>query len=127
MIATLTLSGPRGVAPREVRALALALDHMRGTIERRADFIAAFATELGHELKTPVTAIRGAAELLRDGWESMSKTQRERFLANLDSDAARLQDLVRQLLELARILRRKRKLVVRYDADERVLSHELVR
>jgi signal transduction histidine kinase len=97
------LLAPRGVAPREVRALAEALERMRETIERRADFIESFATELGHELKTPVTAIRGASELLRDDWEGMGEAQRERFLANLESDAGRLQDLVRQLLALAQI------------------------
>jgi signal transduction histidine kinase len=94
---------PRGVAPREVRALAAALERMRETIERRADFIESFTTEVGHELKTPVTSIRGAAELLRDGWETMDEMQRDRFLANLESDAGRLEDLVRQLLALARI------------------------
>jgi signal transduction histidine kinase len=94
---------PRGIAPREVHALATALERMRDTIERRADFIQSFTTEVGHELKAPVTAIRGAAELLRDGWEAMDEDRRDRFLANLEGDAGRLEDLVRQLLALARI------------------------
>ncbi|MDJ0849547.1 MAG: ATP-binding protein [Myxococcota bacterium] len=94
---------PRRLAAREIFSLADALERMRDSLESRARFIASFTTDLGHELKTPVTAIRGAAELLHDGWDAMDPAQRERFLANLEGDARRLEGLVRELLTLARI------------------------
>src|SRR5262249_55877920 len=56
-----------------------------------------------HELKTPLTGIRGAVELLREDWAAMSDTQRERFLANIDADASRMERLVTRLLQLGRI------------------------
>src|SRR6185369_3467875 len=65
--------------------------------------VAEFAAEATHELKGPITAIRGAAELLREEWTRMDDAQRERFLANIDVDAARMERLVTRLLNLARI------------------------
>ena len=94
---------PKRLAAREIFSLADALERMRDALESRARFIESFTADLGHELKTPVTAIRGAAELLQDGWETMDAAQRERFLANLEGDARRLESLVRELLTLARI------------------------
>src|SRR4030095_2779284 len=69
----------------------------------RAQYAADFAATASHELKTPITGIRGAVELLRDAWQDMPPAQRERFLANVDLDAARMQRVVTRLLELARI------------------------
>lgn len=89
--------------PHELRTLAAALDDMTTTLRERADYISAFAATVSHELKTPITAIRGAAELLTDQWSSMSETQRARFLHNIDFDAERMQRLVTGLLHLARI------------------------
>ena len=94
---------PGGFVPAEVAALGAALERMTGQLTDRAAYIAQFATTVSHELKTPITAIRGAVELLREAWGSMSEAQRERFLANIDADAARMERLVNRLLELARI------------------------
>ena len=80
-----------------------ALDRMTTQLTDRADYIADFAATVSHELKTPITGIRGAAELLADEWERMPDAQRRRFLANIDADAARMERLVTRLLELARI------------------------
>ena len=49
---------------------------------------------MSHELKTPIAGIRGAVELLADECERMSDAQRQRFLANIDADAARMERLV---------------------------------
>ena len=89
--------------PRELRTLAQALDTMTRTLRERADYIAAFAANVSHELKTPITAIRGAAELLSDAWATMPEDQRVRFITNIDLDAERMERLVSRLLHLARI------------------------
>lgn len=89
--------------PHELRVLSQALDTMTTTLRERADYIAAFAANVSHELKTPITAIRGAAELLSDAWPTMSEEQRARFIRNIDLDAERMERLVTRLLHLARI------------------------
>lgn len=97
------LSPPRGPVPAEVAELAQALSTMTDRLAGHAAEVADFAATLSHELKTPIAAMRGAMELLRESWDSMSPAQRERFLGNADADAARMERLVTRLLVLARI------------------------
>ncbi len=92
-----------GMVPAELHALSVALDTMTLKLEQRAAYIAEFAANVSHELKTPITAIRGAAELLRDSFAAMSDEQRRRFLDNISKDADRMERLVARLLALARI------------------------
>lgn len=92
-----------GLVPAEVYDLSTALDQMTTQLRERADYIADFAATASHELKTPLTGIRGAAELLRDDWASMDDAQRQRFLSNIDAGAERMQRLVSRLLVLARV------------------------
>ncbi len=56
---------------------------------------------VSHELKTPVAAIRGFLELMED--ESMPAEARQEFLGLMNSEAARLQRLVDEQLQLARL------------------------
>lgn len=94
---------PKGFAPAEVHVLGEALSTMTAQLSGRAEYIAEFAANVSHELKSPITAIRGASELLREELDQMTGEQRERFLANIESDASRMERLVTRLLELARI------------------------
>jgi signal transduction histidine kinase len=87
---------------REIADLSHAVTTMAQHLEQRADYIRTFAAQVSHEFKTPLAAIRGAVELLRDHIATMTEAERERFLENLDQDAARLERLVRRLLDLAR-------------------------
>jgi two-component system sensor histidine kinase CreC len=63
-----------------------------------------YVQTLTHELKSPLSAIRGAAELLR---EPLPDAQRERFTANIGEQVQRLQALADRLLELAGLERRR--------------------
>ena len=94
---------PSRLTPAEVASLRESLATMTARLRDRARDLAEFAADATHELKGPITAIRGAAELLREQWEAMDGPQRERFLANIDVDAARMERLVNRLLHLARI------------------------
>lgn len=87
---------------REIAELSDTVAGMAQTLEARARYIRDFAAHVSHEFKTPLTAIQGSAELLRDHGDSMSAQERGRFLGILSADAARLERLVRRLLELAR-------------------------
>jgi signal transduction histidine kinase len=94
---------PTGFVPAEVATLSAALDRLTAQLTDRAAYIADFATNVSHELKTPITAIRGAIELLHESWDSMTAAQRMRFLDNIEADTLRMERLVSRLLQLARI------------------------
>ncbi|MCC8987416.1 MAG: histidine kinase [Candidatus Contendobacter sp.] len=87
---------------QEMADLSQAVTTMARHLEQRADYIRSFAAQVSHEFKTPLAAIRGAVELLRDHLDTMTAAERDRFLDHLDQDAARLDRLVRRLLDLAR-------------------------
>ncbi len=96
------IAAPHFDAP-EAAALARAFEEMRDTLEGRA-YVETYVQSLTHEMKSPVAAIRGAAELLR---EEMPREPRERFLANIEAEARRLQSIIDRLLALAAIEARK--------------------
>jgi len=75
---------------------------MAERIERRSGYLRDFAAAVSHEFKTPLAGIAGAVELLEDHYPSMSNDERRRFLSNISADTARLSQLVRRLLDLAR-------------------------
>lgn len=90
-------------APREIAVLREVLFKMALKLEGRAAYVERFASQVSHELKTPITAIRGAAELLAQGIEDMPEADRARFIDNIVEDAHRMERLVGRLLELARL------------------------
>lgn len=61
-----------------------------------------FVANVSHELRTPVTSIRSAAETLEAALESRPDMA-ARFLDIIDRNAARLHELVEDLLDLSRI------------------------
>jgi signal transduction histidine kinase len=87
---------------REIAELSETVAEMARTLEARANYIADFAAQVSHEFKTPLTAMQGAVEMLREHGATMSAEERERFLDILERDTRRLSQLVRRLLELAR-------------------------
>jgi two-component system, OmpR family, phosphate regulon sensor histidine kinase PhoR len=64
----------------------------------RKDFVA----NASHEIKTPITAIKGFVETLRDG-AAESPQETERFLEIIQKHVERLEALVEDLLRLSRI------------------------
>lgn len=56
---------------------------------------------VSHELKTPVSAIRGFLELMEDG--RLPEERREEFLDLMCGEVARLERLIEEQLELARV------------------------
>ena len=86
----------------EISELAAEFDQMTRQLEARQRYISEFAADVAHELKSPLTSIRGAAELLAEGADD-DLDARRRFLNNIRLDATRLDRLVSRLLELSRI------------------------
>jgi two-component system sensor histidine kinase CreC len=85
---------------RELDDLADALTEMRERLEGK-QYVERYLHSLTHELKSPLAAIRGAAELLEEA--DMPAPERERFLANIREQADRLSQVAERLLELARV------------------------
>jgi len=88
---------------REVNTLAHALDSMRDALEDR-NYVQRYVQTLTHEMKSPLAAIRGAAELLG---EDMPVEARRRFLGNILAETSRSERLINRLLELSAIESRK--------------------
>ncbi len=91
----------KGSRIREAAQLAEAMDTMARRLRARLAYITEFAGNVSHEFKTPVSALRGTVELLRDD-DAMPPAQRARFLDNALADLDRLSNLVGGLLRLAR-------------------------
>lgn len=83
----------------ELTQLAQALESMRLKLEGKA-YIEQYVHTLTHELKSPLAAIRGAAELLQ---ELPPPATAKRFLTNIEQQSARIQQLVDKLLIQARL------------------------
>ncbi|QGA52488.1 two-component system sensor histidine kinase CreC [Pseudomonas brassicacearum] len=87
----------------EFEQLAGAVEHMRTQLEGKA-YVERYVHTLTHELKSPLAAIRGAAELLQS---DMPAAQHQRFVSNIDNESARMQQLIERLLNLAQIEQRQ--------------------
>lgn len=108
---------PRGGSP-EAATLGRAFEEMRDAMENRA-YVENYVQTVTHEMKSPVAAIRGAAELLR---EDMPAERREKFLANIHAESGRLQNIIDRLLALSALESRKT-----IDHPERVALDELIK
>jgi two-component system, OmpR family, sensor histidine kinase CreC len=85
----------------ELGTLARAVGRMREKLEGKA-YVEEMATNLSHELKTPLATIRGSAELL-EGPAADDPVARARFLTNIQTEVERLDRIVSELLKLSRI------------------------
>jgi two-component system sensor histidine kinase CreC len=89
----------------EIAGLGLALRRMQEALEGR-QYAEEYVQTLTHELKSPLSAIRGAAELLQ---EKMPPQEQARFIANIRGEAERIAHIVDRMLELARLENRREK------------------
>jgi two-component system sensor histidine kinase CreC len=99
--------GQRVPAPNlgrsEIGELGSAFEEMRDALEGR-QYVENYIQTLTHEMKSPLSAIRGAAELLK---EDMTPEQRRQFFDNIRTESDRMQDLVDRLLQLSELEKRK--------------------
>lgn len=87
----------------ELRGLGAAFEMMREALEGRK-YVERYVQTLTHEIKAPLSAIRGAAELME---EEMSPDVRARFLSNIRTEANRIQRLVDRMLRLSELENKK--------------------
>jgi len=104
--------------PDEIGALSKSFNEMAERLERDMqeleeknsrlaalqDMKAEFAANVSHELKTPLTSIRGFIDTLR-GSDDIDPLVRKRFLDIIDIEAQRLHQLINDVLQLSEIER----------------------
>jgi len=81
----------------EFGSLATVLDAMRRQLEGK-NYAERYVQTLTHELKSPLAAIRGASEILQS---DLCDSARQRFLANIEHESIRVQQLVDRMLNLS--------------------------
>jgi two-component system, OmpR family, sensor histidine kinase CreC len=83
----------------EIGEMGSAFEKMQEALEGKK-YVEQYVQTLTHEIKSPLSAIRGAAELLE---EKMQPEQRARFLSNIRNEAHRIRQIVDRLLELSEL------------------------
>ena len=90
-------------APRSpVRRVAVSLRSARARerLDReRSDLVATVA----HELRSPLTGVKGFAATLLSKWDKLNDDQKKMMLETVNADADRLTRLIAELLDVARI------------------------
>ena len=71
---------------------------LSGTVQMKADFVA----NASHELRTPIAAIKIAFETLRECYDD-DPAQADRCLRIIDGHMTRLEEMLRDLLDLSRV------------------------
>jgi signal transduction histidine kinase len=94
----------------EVAAVASAFNAMADDLAARADALAAadrarrqLLADVSHELTTPVTAMRGYLETLSMPALALDPETRARYLAIIGDETARLEQIIGDLLDLAKL------------------------
>ncbi len=93
----------------EIARVAAAFNRMAGELETRDAALRTsdalrrqMMADVSHELKTPLTAMRGYIETLRMPEVVLDADRRERYFETIDRETHRLERIVKDLLDLAR-------------------------
>jgi two-component system sensor histidine kinase CreC len=99
--------GKRSVLPllgkNEIGELGETFEEMRDALEGK-QYVENYVQTLTHEIKSPLAAIQGGVELLKEG---MPPEAQARFLGNLQSETGRINTIIEKLLLLSSVESRK--------------------
>ena len=104
----------------EMATLGRAFEEMRTALEGK-QYVENYIQTLTHEMKSPIAAIQGAAELLK---EEMPPERRKRFLENVETETERMRYLIERLLLLSSVESRQA-LAKEEDVDLLTLAGEV--
>ncbi len=93
------------VADREKIRMAMEREQQRGTLLR----------SVAHDLRSPLTAISGAGNLLADNYFKLSDAERRKLASDISEEIVWLSDLVENILSMTRISEQK---IVLHKQDE---------
>lgn len=88
--------------PAEVKSLAASMNHMAASLASLDELRREFVASASHELRAPLTSIRGFLEALQDGTADTEEIRR-RCLQGAAAEARRMTRLVEDLLQLSRL------------------------
>lgn len=97
----ITISGPR-----DLEVLGKRLDWLRARLKELEEQKIQFLRHVSHELKTPLTASRAGAELLRDEVVGTLNTEQHKVVQILHKSMIQLQKMIENLLNFSVILER---------------------
>jgi len=87
----------------EIGSLTRSFNSMIGQLRRVEETRREFFATVSHELRSPLTSIRGAAELLREGVPGPLTARQKRLADIVSVSSGRLLRLVNQILEMSRL------------------------
>jgi len=90
---------PPKLGTSEIRDLGKAFEDMKQELEGKK-YIEKYIQTFTHELKSPLSSVIGAAELLQ---EDMPPEQRSRFSGNILSESRRIENIIQKMLQLSSI------------------------
>lgn len=88
--------------PPEIRRVSASFNTMAGRVEASQQAIRDFVSNVSHELKTPLTSIKGFSQAIMEG-ATHDEAARRRAAGIIYEEASRMSRLVEDLLDLARI------------------------
>jgi len=107
-------SKPRFRVFYEYSLLSDALEKMRNQLDGKG-YVEHYVQTLTHELKSPLSAIKGASEILQS---PLSTDKQQLFATNIESETVRMQQLIDKLLALTKLeqlpeLEQRKKVLIR--------------
>ncbi len=118
ILGVLGVRAEEALADPQLQALAALADQAAAAIERVRLAVEAARSEaqaetqklrtallnsLSHDLRTPLTGIRGAAGTLRAAWEKLSPDARSDLLASIEQDTIRMTRFLANITEMTRL------------------------
>jgi signal transduction histidine kinase len=129
----LSARAPEGGAD-EISRVARAFNRMASDLAARDEALRVsdrlrrqMIADVSHELKTPLTSMRGYLETLRMPEMTVPPEDRSRYIDTIEHDTRRLERIVEDLLDLARLETGAGTLDCRVFATERVFTHVIDR
>lgn len=100
VLVTARIHRPALDRPVEQVAVSLRSGRGRARLDReRSDLVATVA----HELRSPLTGVKGFVQALLNRWDKLSDEQKKLMLTTVSADSDRLSRLIAELLDVARI------------------------
>ncbi|MFY0619113.1 HAMP domain-containing sensor histidine kinase [Shimia sp.] len=86
---------PNQYGTREIERLSHSFQSLTERLQSQQDALKTYTAHVTHELKSPLTAVKGAAELLADG--DMTAGQQEKFINNITRNTTRMEELLESM------------------------------
>ncbi|HEX7364185.1 MAG TPA: HAMP domain-containing sensor histidine kinase [Dehalococcoidia bacterium] len=88
--------------PNEVRGLAQSFNQMSKEVKRSQQMLRDFVADVSHELRSPLTSIKGFAQAMVDGTAKGKEAQLKAAVV-IEDESKRMMRLVEELLEFSRL------------------------